>query len=134
MPGSRAQNKYLRATKNCLARWSESAQRVFLINNFYICLTDDLNSPKALAIIHSNLNEAGKDFFRHINQLLGLNLRFIDDLPDKDRMEIERALAEREKLRAKGNFGKSDELRKKIEQRHSIEVLDTAKESKYYPV
>ena len=106
--------------------------------DFRKAIEDDLNTPKALAII--------SDFMRKINALMDKNAlgkedakKVHDVMLDFDRVlglrlgevkeekipeEVQRLVAERERLRAKKKFNESDQLRDKIKEL-GWEVLDT---------
>lgn len=97
-------------------------------------ISEDLNIPKVLAIVHSSIDKAVDDhdilyLFRVIDPILGLNLRKKGIelgkfhkliIPD----DVETLAQEREEARKKRDFQKSDELRKKINEK-GYEIEDT---------
>jgi len=101
---------------------------------FVAALTDDLNTPSALAQAEAVLDLAATGDVatkRHalevlfdMDQVLGLSLR--ERASDADLTAEERAaLAERDAAREKGDYKRSDELRAELERRYGIRVKDT---------
>ena len=101
---------------------------------FVAALTDDLNTPSALAQAESILDDAATGDVavkRHalevlfdMDQVLALSLR--DRASDADLSDDERAaLAERDEARKKGDYKRSDELRAELERKYGIRVKDT---------
>ena len=100
----------------------------------YAALTDDLNTPAALAQAEAVLDLAATGDLaakRHalevlfdMDQVLALSLR--ERASDADLSTEERtALAERDEARKKGDYKRSDELRAELERRYGIRVKDT---------
>lgn len=83
-------------------------------------ISNDLNSPKALAMIDAT-PVFTLEFWQIIDGLFGLGL--IEGTPDMSE-ECKILLAEREMARAQKDFAKSDELRNKLAE-YNIAVLDT---------
>jgi cysteinyl-tRNA synthetase len=101
---------------------------------FVAALTDDLNTPAALAQAEAVLDQAATGDVaakRHalevlfdMDQVLGLSLR--ERAAEADLSEEERALlAERDAARTDGDYKRSDELRAELERRYAIRVKDT---------
>jgi cysteinyl-tRNA synthetase len=101
---------------------------------FVGALTDDLNTPAALAQAEAVLDLAATGDVatkRHalevlfdMDQVLALSLR--ERASDADLSDEERAaLAERDEARKKGDYKRSDELRAELERRYGIRVKDT---------
>jgi cysteinyl-tRNA synthetase len=101
---------------------------------FVGALTDDLNTPAALAQAEAMLDLAATGDVatkRHalevlfdMDQVLGLSLR--ERASDADLSADERAaLAERDAARKSGDYKRSDELRAELERRYGIRVKDT---------
>ena len=101
---------------------------------FVGALTDDLNTPAALAQAESVLDLAATGDVatkRHalevlfdMDQVLALSLR--ERASDADLSDEERtALAERDEARKQGDYKRSDELRAELERRYGIRVKDT---------
>jgi len=101
---------------------------------FVGALTDDLNTPAALAQAEAVLDLAATGDVatrRHslevlfdMDQVLALSLR--ERASDADLSTEERtALAERDEARKKGDYKRSDELRAELERRYGIRVKDT---------
>jgi cysteinyl-tRNA synthetase len=101
---------------------------------FVAALTDDLNTPAALAQAEAVLDLAATGDVatkRHalavlfdMDRVLGLALR--EHASDADLSAEERAaLAERDAARRKGDYKRSDELRAELERRYGIRVKDT---------
>ncbi len=97
-------------------------------DNFKKSLNDDLNTPKALAVLHKLVNDYNLEFegvlqaLKSFDRVLGLG---IEELIEKTRKgkkkdeksirEVEKLLKQREKLRTNKQFIQADRLRKKIE-------------------
>jgi cysteinyl-tRNA synthetase len=101
---------------------------------FVGALTDDLNTPAALAQAEAVLDLAATGDVttkRHalevlfdMDQVLALSLR--ERASDADLSAEERtALAERDEARTKGDYKRSDELRAELERTYGIRVKDT---------
>jgi cysteinyl-tRNA synthetase len=101
---------------------------------FVAALTDDLNTPAALAQAEAVLDLAATGDVatkRHalevlfdMDQVLGLSLR--ERASEADLSEAERtALAERDAARKTGDYKRSDELRAELERGYGIRVKDT---------
>ena len=101
---------------------------------FVAALTDDLNTPAALAQAEAVLDLAATGDVatkRHaletlfdMDQVLALSLR--ERASDADLSSEERAaLTERDEARKKGDYKRSDELRAELERRYGIRVKDT---------
>ncbi len=87
------------------------------INN---ALENDFNVPQALAIIVGNLSKLSRDDFDYIKEVFGLKLEDKTKLTSKQ----EKMVAKRGKAREKGDYGRADEIRKKLE-KEGIIVEDT---------
>lgn len=92
-------------------------------------LGDDLNSAKALAVLSKQSSDAEKSgvdagefksFLVEVDKLLGLSLSDRKDINN----DVKKLISERDAARDQKNWGKADELRRKIEQQ-GIELLDT---------
>jgi len=101
---------------------------------FVGALTDDLNTPAALAQAEAILGDAATGDVatkRHalevlfdMDQVLALSLR--ERASDADLSAEERAaLSERDEARKKGDYKRSDELRAELERKYGIRVKDT---------
>lgn len=89
-------------------------------NQFLDSLNDDLNTPKALAVVwemlKSNIPSTDKyDLIMSFDEVLGLGLSAIsnDQLPISN--EIKELLQKREELRKEKRFEEADKIRKEIE-------------------
>jgi cysteinyl-tRNA synthetase len=88
---------------------------------FYAAIADDLDTPKALALVWEHIRDLNKATLLEADKILGLGLGEMrvtqklaikhDDLPHG----IAELLASREAARAKKDFQKADELRQEIE-------------------
>lgn len=97
-------------------------------------LNDDLNSPKALAIIdqafdglpQQNIDKISRpalvDLLEDIDSLLGLNL--VESTPDISD-DAKKLIIERERVRENKDWARSDELRDKLASEFNINVRDT---------
>jgi cysteinyl-tRNA synthetase len=101
---------------------------------FVAALTDDLNTPSALAQAEAILDEAATgdaaakrhalEVLFDMDQVLALSLR--ERASDADLSAEERAaLAERDEARKKGDYKRSDALRAELERKYGIRVKDT---------
>ena len=107
----------------------KSAKVEIYRNRFLAEINNDLNTPKALAVlwemIKSNIPSYDKyELAIYFDEILGLKLAEIVqfEIPQ----EIQELVDEREILRKEGNFEKADEIRKKIEEK-GFKVEDTSK-------
>jgi cysteinyl-tRNA synthetase len=81
-------------------------------------LLDDLNVPKALAVIHTFAKQVkadptiggGKEFFEALERIFGLGILEELMVPQK----VKELVAKREEARTGGNFVRADELRQKV--------------------
>lgn len=90
------------------------------ISEIIDALNDNLNSPKAFALIDAAENDS-LDFWRQVDHLFGLGL--IDDAPELD-ASAEKLLEERAAARAAKDFVTSDRLRDELLAKN-IAVLDS---------
>lgn len=105
--------------------------------SFYNAIDDDLNTPKALAVIFNFIKEINKailtgigeddaksilDFLSKVDQILGLELNNIQDITIPD--EVNSLLEKRKSARENKDFESSDKLRDEIN-RLGFEVEDT---------
>lgn len=89
---------------------------------FSEAISDDLNMPRALAVLwealKSNIPSEDKyDLAMTIDEVLGLGLSQVKPIEFQIPGEIQKMLEERENFRKTGNFEKSDEIRKLIEEK-----------------
>jgi cysteinyl-tRNA synthetase len=104
---------------NTIEYWSICSK---IENKIIKALDDDLDTPRALAILHK-ANNFG--LWLKFDEVLGLNLKSqISKL--KITAQISKLLKEREKLRKQGKFKEADEIRKKIKEM-GYEIEDTEK-------
>jgi cysteinyl-tRNA synthetase len=133
----------LEQAKNALARIDEFVFRIDpgfddselkpeidqLAKVIFEALSDDFNSPRALAAVFDFIRTAnlkGKsgrlahEFFDKLNELFGI-FRSTDQPVDQ---EIEQLIAERQRLRTNKEYEKADEIRKQLLAR-GIQIYDT---------
>lgn len=94
---------------------------------FLEAVNDDLNTPKALAILQELLkssypSSAKRASIMQFDKVLGLGLNVYKQ-PLKLSGEVRKLIAERQKARAEKDFKKSDELRRKLA-KHGIALKD----------
>lgn len=105
---------------------------------FLEAIYDDLNTPKALAVVWQLIRYYRKDpqkftsidilvLLYGFDEVLGLKLQKVE--AEKIPIEIIKLAEEREKLRQKKEWVKSDELRKEIHEK-GYDVLDTSEGSR----
>ena len=98
-------------------------------NDFREAMDDDLNTPKALSVISNfvrDVNKIGKldskigkqvlNLINDFDSVFGLGLLEIEKEKIIIPEEIKKLVKEREKCRKEGNWGKADEVRKKIKE------------------
>ena len=83
-------------------------------------LADDLNTPKALAVLwealKSNIPSEDKyDLAVTFDEVLGLKLSEVSEIKFQIPQEIKEMIEKREKLRKAGNFEESDRIREDLE-------------------
>ena len=115
--------------------------------DFEAAMDDDFDTPKALSCLHvlsskindligkqggkinQDLAESTITTFRQLGSIFGILQKEIkkEKLPE----EAERLFREREEARASGDYERSDELRKQLEERFDIIVEDTNKGTRW---
>ena len=120
----------LRAAEKTLAEIRKLGQRKVekpitssLIHSVTSSLDNNLDTPKALAILHSENNFK---LWQYFEPVLGLGLDRLKVKKEKLKAGIEELIKEREKLRKEKKFEKADEIRKKLLEQ-GYEVEDTKK-------
>jgi cysteinyl-tRNA synthetase len=114
---------------NDLYKSSPETPHAVLLKSFYSNLYDDVNTPKAIAVLWRMLGfEDISDEKKYVtllamDQTLGLNLRQAKKINFTVPEEVQKLLIERAMAREKKNFIKSDELRKSIE-KLGFKVID----------
>ena len=103
--------------------------------DFENALADDLNVPRALAVlwevVKSNIPSSDKyDLAISFNEVLGLKLNESKSIEIGD--DINKLVLERDKVRNKGDFNESDRLRKEIESKGFV-LEDTPGGTKIKP-
>ena len=112
--------------KNQTARTTLSDEKLEKIDSFRLsfitALSDDLNMPKAIAIVwemlKSNIPSSDKyDLLMSFDDVLGLRLSepFAEAVPEKIPEQITRLVGKREELRLQKKFTEADDVRKEIE-------------------
>ncbi|MDP2908123.1 MAG: hypothetical protein Q8O03_09410 [Nanoarchaeota archaeon] len=97
---------------------------------FHKEINNDLNMPKALAVVWAMLKDEGissKDKYSlalKFDEVLGLNLKELKKEETKISEEIEDLIKEREKARKEKDWKKSDEIRNKLKEK-GITLEDT---------
>jgi len=79
-------------------------------------MDDNLNVPKALALIMKNLSKLSRDDFKVIEEIFGLELKTEMTLTPADKKLIER----REAARKKGDYKEADRIRRKLQDKGMI--------------
>jgi cysteinyl-tRNA synthetase len=110
---------------------------------FTEAMDDDFNTPIALSVFHELSKEINKYLEENKNkQVLGSALNLFKEFSDvfglkfeieekKLSEEVEKLIAEREEARNKGDFKKSDEIRKRLKEEFQIVLEDTKKGIKW---
>lgn len=100
------------------------------LNTFYAAIANDLDTPRALALIWENRKMLNRATLARADQILGLGLA--DARPARDLLiargelpvKVQELVAEREVARASREFGRADELRNKLAEL-GYELTDT---------
>ena len=114
---------------------SEKEEKIEKFRQVFIeAVNDDLNTPKALAVLwqvlKSNIPSTDKyDLALYFDEVLGLGLSELTKTKIKIPMKAKELVAKREKLRAGGEFGEADKVRSEI-RKLGFDVEDSAKGSK----
>ena len=104
------------------------ADEVFL-KEFYTAIANDLDTPKALAMVWENIKTLNRTTMAKADKILGLGLTEVKprsklevkkEIPE----EVQKLVAEREAARSAKDFARSDALRSQIEAA-GFEVKDT---------
>lgn len=88
-------------------------------NEFDSAIEDDLNTPRALAVVwetlKSNIPSSDKyDLIMSFDEILGLNLSQVKETEAKIPKEVEKLIEKRDQLRSEGKFKEADEVRDEI--------------------
>ncbi len=94
------------------------------LESFFEAIGNDLDTPKALALIWENIKVLNQTTLAEADKVLGLGLADRKVKPSDIPVEIKKLAEERESARMAKDFARSDELRKKIEEA-GYEVKDT---------
>ncbi|MFH0804082.1 MAG: cysteine--tRNA ligase [Candidatus Zambryskibacteria bacterium] len=87
-----------------------------IIKKFEKYMGDDLDTPKALALLHESFSlKKSKKTVEKMDEVLGLNIKKLAEQIKEIPEEILELKKERDVARAEKNFQRSDELRKEIE-------------------
>ena len=105
--------------RTILSQEKEEKIEVFR-NSFFEALSDDLNTPKALAVVwealKSNIPSEDKyDLIMSFDEVLGLGLSKITNSKIQIPNNIQALITKREQLRKEKNFEEADKIRKEIE-------------------
>lgn len=105
------------------AKLEKSGYRLEIAN----ALEDDFNTPKALGVIFSHLQELGKEDFKYIEEVFGLKLEDEVKLTQEQKDMVEK----RETARKNGDYALADKIRKELEQ-DGVILEDTSEGTKTY--
>ncbi len=106
-------------------------------DDFIAQLTDDLNTPQALAIMHDMLKSTLSDEVKlatayAYDEILGLELKHIQDQKVEVAAHVSELLTQREVARKEKNWAESDRLRNEIEA-SGFEIKDTGDGQEIFP-
>lgn len=104
---------------------SLSSDAMDLPSEFADAINDDLNMPKALAIVWENIGSLTKGSFDKIDEVLGLQLSSFTPEEVEVPSEIQSLVDRREELRKAGNYEEADRVRSEIESKGFV-VEDSA--------
>ena len=111
------------------------------LKKFVSCLFDDLNTPKALAELNSQVSEFTKTkneklrlkaIFTAFN-ILGLTRNKEKSKSIINKSEVENLINERNKARKNKDFKKADEIREKLKEM-SVEIEDSKDGTKWFEI
>lgn len=86
------------------------------LKKFEKYVSDDLDTPKALALLHESFgSKKSKKTIEKMDEVLGLDIKVLAEKMREIPQEISELKKERDVARAEKNFQKSDDLRKEIE-------------------
>jgi len=88
-----------------------------LPSEFDSAINDDLNIPRALAVVWENIESLSRESLDAIDQVLGLNLSSYKEEEVEIPSEVQELLKKREALRKEGKFGEADKIRTEIEEK-----------------
>lgn len=97
-----------------------------LPKEFSEAINDDLNFPKALAVVWENIGNLSKSSLDKIDSVLGLQLSEYREKEIEIPVEIQELVDKREALRKSGNYEEADKVRAEIESKGFI--LEDSKE------
>ena len=86
---------------------------------FLEAINDDLNLPRALAVVWENIDSLSRESLDKIDEVLGLNLSAIEEEVEVS-SEIKELVDKREALRKSGNYIEADRVRSEIEEKGFI--------------
>ena len=88
-----------------------------IINKFENFISDDLDTPKSLALLHDSFgSKKGKETIEKMDKVLGLYIEKLSkEIKENIPEEILELKRERDEVRQEKNWQKSDELREEIE-------------------
>lgn len=136
--------EYISSFKNDKQRTTLSSEKNIKVDDYKLrfvdALADDLNVSKALSVLwevaKSNIPSEDKyDLLISFDEVLGLNLTKVSLKNEEVKIPVEvyKLVEERNEFRNKGDYGKADEIRVKIN-KLGFDVLDDSKGSKVVPV
>jgi cysteinyl-tRNA synthetase len=107
---------------------------------FLCCLFDDINTPKALAILNEHISKARDTNVKEKNiilrsichslKILGIEKKYLNKF-ENDEKEIIKLIKQRENARKNKKFNDADQLRDKLRKMH-IEIEDTPDGTKWF--
>ena len=107
---------------------------------FLCCLFDDINTPKALAILNEQISKTRDTNLKEKNimlrsichslKILGIEKKYLNKF-ENDEKEIIKLIKQRENARKNKKFNDADQLRDKLRKMH-IEIEDTPDGTKWF--
>ena len=125
-----------RLTRTYLEMPKGKADEVFL-KEFYAAIGNDLDTPKALALVWEHIKNLNQATLAEADKILGLGLtevrpRWKVAVKEEIPAEVQKLVTEREEARKNKDFARSDELRAEIE-KVGFEVTDSAEGQQIRP-
>jgi cysteinyl-tRNA synthetase len=130
-PNPKAYEKYLDLEPNCEVGWFNRGIVLEHLKQFEKAMDDDLNTPKAIQVLHSVLDDFDFDakkklkLLEKFDEVLGLGIKDMKETLVIASPEIEKLMKAREEARKKKMWAEADILRERIKEKGYL-VKDTS--------
>jgi cysteinyl-tRNA synthetase len=99
----------------------ENDMNTTLAVSIFMKFVAELNRYAAADKLTKNVANHAREYFDDFIQVLGLK---VIEATDEQKKEIEELITVRNKLRAEKNFRRSDDIRRKLIEKYSVELMD----------